>query len=126
MEGNVQTEIGPMRPSELLDLVRKGDVKPDTKLRKDNSAWFPAKEVGGLFEAAVREEVRYYCPSCNVRISKPPITCPNCLRDLGKGEAREIVPKKMKDPVEEPPAAANAESTRSRQNWLTKKVNRKR
>src|SRR6056297_2813742 len=59
MEGNVETEVGPLRPNELLSLVRKGQVQPDTMLRKDDSAWFEARTVGGLFEAALRQEVQY-------------------------------------------------------------------
>lgn len=126
-ESGVQTEVGPLRPHEVLAMVRRGEIEPQTLLRKDDSAWFAAKEVGGLFEAAVRQETQYFCPSCNRRISKPPITCPNCLRDLGRGEARVVQPQKMAATIGEPANAPNNdESHQSVQNWLLKKVARRK
>ena len=126
MEGNVQTEVGPLRPSELLTMVRNGEIKPETRLRKDDSAWFPASDVGGLFEAAVRQELEYYCPSCNCRISKPPITCSNCLRDLGPREARVVKPEKLTQvPMPTESQAPREEEQRSVQSWLQKKVAKK-
>ena len=59
-----QEDLGPFRPSELLQKVRAGEVTRDTKLRKDDSAWFDAGEVGGLFEAAMRPTIEYFCPQC--------------------------------------------------------------
>lgn len=128
MEGNVQSEVGPLRPAELLALVRKGEIQPETRLRKDNSAWFPAREVGGLFEAAVREVVQYYCPGCGTRVRQPPVTCPSCLRDLARGDAREVIPgRSAAQTVEDAAEEQRSESTqRSVKNWLTKKVNRRR
>lgn len=126
MEGNVQTEVGPLRPSELLSMVRKGEIKPETRLRKDDSAWFPASDVGGLFEAAVRQDVQYYCPSCGLRIGQPPRTCPRCLRDIGPNEARVIKPEKV---VGDIAIAGEVEEEReeqkSVQSWLQKKVAKK-
>jgi hypothetical protein len=122
MEGNVQTEVGPLRPTELLSMVRKGEIKPETKLRKDDSAWFPASDVGGLFEAASRQEVQYFCPACNRRISQPPITCPGCLRDIGRRDARVVQPEKLANvpiPVE---SQESKEEHRSAQSWFQKKV----
>lgn len=122
LEGSVQTEVGPLRPAELLSMVRKGEINPETKLRKDDSAWFPAGDVGGLFEAASRREVQYFCPACNRRISQPPITCPNCLRDLGRNDARVVQPEKMalaSDPLE---SQESKEEHRSAQSWFQKKV----
>ncbi len=55
--------IGPLRPSELLKMVREGEVGPEHLLRKDDSAWFEAREVGGLFEAAMRPTICLFCPS---------------------------------------------------------------
>ncbi len=114
-----------MRPSELLSLVRRGEIKPETLLRKNDSAWFPASDVGGLFEAAVRQEVQYFCPSCGLRVGPPPRTCPKCLRDIGKGEARVVRPDQntakmvlQGDAAEEAPNVEQA----SVQNWLKKKV----
>ncbi|MEL6109765.1 MAG: DUF4339 domain-containing protein [Planctomycetota bacterium] len=128
MEGSVQSEVGPLRPAELLALVRKGDIQPETRLRKDNSAWFPAREVGGLFEAAVREVVQYYCPGCGTRVRRPPVTCPSCLRDLAVGDAREIMPQRRESNVADDQVTENRSETaqRSVKNWLTKKVNRRR
>lgn len=125
MEGNVQTEVGPLRPSELLSLVRKGDIKPETRLRKDDSAWFPAGDVGGLFEAAVRQELQYFCPACNRQITKPPVTCPNCLRDLGPREARVVQPEKMNDIPHSVESDQPKEEQISAQSWFQKKVAKK-
>ena len=127
LEGTVQTEVGPLRPGELLSLVRRGEIKPETRLRKDDSAWFPARDVGGLFEAAMRQEVRYYCPSCNTRVAQPPVSCPTCLRDIGKGQAREIKPEQMRgaSPVPVDVTDKSSQEHQSVQNWLKKKVARK-
>jgi hypothetical protein len=123
MEGNVETEVGPLRPNELLSLVRKGDVQPDTMLRKDDSAWFAARTVGGLFEAALRQEVQYFCPGCNNRIKRPPVTCGRCLRDIGKGEAREVKPERIRANVDTEKTNEAAEEARNSVNsWLKKKV----
>ena len=128
MEGNVQSEVGPLRPAELLTLVRKGDVQPETLLRKDDSAWFPARDVGGLFEAALRKEVQYYCPGCNLRVREPPVTCPGCLRDLAKGEARMILPERQGAGVvgAEDTSVRSDATKKSVKSWLANKVNRKR
>ncbi|KAA5543235.1 DUF4339 domain-containing protein [Roseiconus nitratireducens] len=124
-EGNVQTEVGPLSPHELLGLVRKGEIKPDTRLRKNDSAWFPANEVGGLFEAASRKEIQYFCPGCSRRVVKPPVVCPNCLREIPRGGAREIQPESsVAVPQPENPAHAD-EGKRSVQSWLKKKVGKK-
>lgn len=122
MEGNIQTEVGPLRPSELLSLVRKGEVKPETMLRKDDSAWFAARTVGGLFEAAVKQELHYFCPGCNKRVKEPPVTCPSCLRDIPRGAARVVNPNPVKGmpPVEAPDSMQETE--KSVQSWLQKKV----
>lgn len=125
-EGNVQTEVGPLRPSELLKLVRNGEIKPETHLRKDDSAWFEAKQVGGLFEAAVRQEIRYFCPACNQSIPKPPLTCPNCLRDIGEKQAREVNPAQMSAQVANTaPGQPQDEGKKSVQSWLKRRVKKK-
>ena len=123
MEGNVQTEVGPLRPSELLTLVRRGEIKPETLLRKDDSAWFPARDVGGLFEAAVKQELQYYCPACGQRIGPPPRTCPKCLRDIGRHEARVIKPEQLTGGIAlTGNPSEQKEEQRSVQSWLKKKV----
>lgn len=127
MEGNVQTEVGPLRPSELLKLVRTGQIKPNTQLRKDDSAWFEAKEVGGLFEAAVKRETRYYCPSCNKSISRPPVTCGHCLRDIDTHEAREVSADEMSAKASNQLAETSRadEGKKSVQSWLKNRVKKR-
>jgi hypothetical protein len=71
-------DVGPLRPSELLNLVRSGEVRPETMLRKDDSAYFHASDVGGLFEAAMRPTIEYFCPQCKREITEPPVMCPYC------------------------------------------------
>ncbi|MEM0926586.1 MAG: DUF4339 domain-containing protein [Planctomycetota bacterium] len=126
MDGNVQMEVGPLRPSELLTMVRKGEIQPETKLRKDDSAWFEARTVGGLFEAALRQEVQYFCAGCNARIPKPPTKCPKCLRDIGKGEARAVTPAAPGSAEPSMQTADEQNAERSVQSWLQKKVRGKR
>jgi hypothetical protein len=46
--------VGPMTNEELLRKVRVEEIKPNTDVRKDDSAWFPAEQVSGLFEAAFK------------------------------------------------------------------------
>jgi hypothetical protein len=48
--------LGPMSPQELLEMVRVGDVTPTTPVRKNDSKWFRADTVGGLFESAFRDQ----------------------------------------------------------------------
>jgi hypothetical protein len=103
-------------------MVRKGEIKPETMLRKDDSAWFPAGDVGGLFEAASRGELQYFCPACDRRISQPPITCPNCLRDLGRNEARVVKPEKMALGPETSESQESQEEHGSAKSWFQKKV----
>ena len=47
--------IGPLESDELLRKVRRGDITEGTQVRKNDSAWFPAKDVNGLFEAAFKD-----------------------------------------------------------------------
>ena len=47
--------IGPLTNEELLRKVRVQEIKADTEVRKDNSAWFPAQQVNGLFETAFKD-----------------------------------------------------------------------
>ena len=75
--GNV---IGPLTPAELLEKVRTGEITFDTKIRKDDSQWVPANEVGDLFEKAVATQKKRVCPYCRVEIGAPPIQCPGCDR----------------------------------------------
>lgn len=78
-------ELGPFKPAELLEMVRKGEVVEDTILRKDDSAWFPASDVGGLFEAARRPTIQYFCPQCSTEVTEPPVVCFRCGREIREG-----------------------------------------
>ncbi|MEZ6090404.1 MAG: DUF4339 domain-containing protein [Pirellulaceae bacterium] len=80
-----ETEIGPLRPSELLDLVRKGIVTPETLCRKEDSPWYRAQDVGGLFKAAESQVVGSRCPFCQKRISTPPTYCKGCSKYVDEG-----------------------------------------
>ncbi len=76
-------EIGPLKSSELVTHIRQGRVTPDTMIRKQDSQWVAAREVGGLFEAAdKRSQTEHICPFCGESIPKPPVRCPNCSRDV--------------------------------------------
>ncbi|TWU05602.1 GYF domain-containing protein [Stieleria varia] len=125
MDGNYQTEVGPLRPAELLAMVRSGEVTPGSFVRKDDSAWFEASKVGGLFEAAERPTVHYYCPQCETEVKEPPVTCPKCLRDIRKAHEvlteNKIATKRSDQASDAPQSSAK----RSMQNWLRKRVDKK-
>jgi hypothetical protein len=112
--------IGPLKPNELLDLVRSGEVVPTTQIRKGDSAWFAASSVGGLFEAAIRPSITYYCPKCNIKIPKPPTTCTKCLTNLQKAR-EEIIENSIHSRSNDVASSAG----RSMQKWLKKKVRTK-
>ncbi len=111
-------DIGPLRPNELLKMVRDGDVIADTLVRKDDSAWFPASSVGGLFEAAMRPTIEYFCPQCERAIGEPPILCPNCGR-----EVRKALTKITENSIARSPN--NGGANKSVQQWLRNKLKRK-
>ena len=109
-----ETEVGPLRPSELLGQVRSGEVTSETLLRKNDSAWFEASKVGGLFEAAARRPQRHHCPFCNHVIEPPPVHCRHCQMDVRKSVLRDIPEE------EEQPDRSNT-ATKSIKGWLKKK-----
>ena len=74
--------IGPIKNSQLLDLVRIGTVSNDTQVRKDDAQWVLAQAIGGLMEAAGRIEHKNVCPYCGTAISPPPVRCDECRRDV--------------------------------------------
>ncbi len=116
-------EIGPLRPADLLTLVRDGSVNPDTMIRKDDSSWFPASSVGGLFEAARRPTIEHYCPHCdNVRVAPPPTTCPKCDRALTKTRERIIENSLSKSSRRSADSPASQGPARSARRWLQKRV----
>jgi hypothetical protein len=47
---------GPLTSVQLLQKVKLGEITQDTPIRKNDSKWFPAIEVNGLFEAAFRDK----------------------------------------------------------------------
>ena len=47
---------GPLKPSELMEMIRNEEVTAATPVRKNNSDWVPASEVMGLFEAAYKDQ----------------------------------------------------------------------
>ncbi len=110
-------DLGPYRPSELLDLVRNGEVTKETLLRKDNSAWFAAGDVGGLFEAALRPTIQYFCPQCESEVSEPPVTCLRCGREIRRGITR-ITEHSIAQRTDYP---VNGSSAGGVKRWLQKK-----
>lgn len=112
-------DLGPLRPADLLSLVRDGSVTADSMLRKDDSAWFPASDVGGLFEAARRPTIEHFCPDCNVRVNQPPTTCPRCGKDLLKTKTR-IIEHSFNDGNQG--AGQPGQKSASAKKWLQKKM----
>lgn len=112
-------DLGPFRPNELLDMVRSGDVRRETLLRKDDSTWFAAGDVGGLFEAALRPTIQYFCPQCETEVTEPPVTCMKCGRQIRQGVTR-ITEHSIVQRVD-----SSDSSTGSVKRWLQKKVIRK-
>ena len=110
-------DLGPYHPSELLQKVRAGEVTPETKLRKGDSAWFVAGEVGGLFEAAMRPTIEYFCPQCETAVSTPPVVCPTCGREIHQAVTK-ITENSIVDPADD---SLSNQAGRSVQHWLRKK-----
>ncbi|TWU19134.1 DUF4339 domain-containing protein [Allorhodopirellula heiligendammensis] len=116
-------ELGPLRPADLLALVRDGTVHPETRVRKDDSSWFAASAVGGLFEAARRPTIEHYCPHCeNVRVAPPPTTCPKCDQTLTKTRERIIENSLSKSNSQASDSAASQGPAMSARRWLQKRV----
>jgi len=108
--------LGPYTPSQLLVLVRLGKVTAQSKVRKDDSKWFDAGEVGGLFDAAVRPSLRLHCPGCQGIVTEPPCECPTCGRQL-EIVHRVVIQNRILSPAEI--ASQNVIGT-SMQSWLNK------
>jgi GYF domain 2 len=91
-------EIGPIGPGELLELVRKGVVSPETELRKEDNRWLLASDVNGLWEAAGRPSVGFKCPYCSKPITKPPCLCKSCNRQIEKATGHLVLNKLSRTP----------------------------
>ncbi|TWT56074.1 DUF4339 domain-containing protein [Allorhodopirellula solitaria] len=116
-------EVGPLRPADLLDLVRDGSVRPETMIRKNDSSWFSADSVGGLFEAARRPTIEHYCPHCeNVRVAAPPSTCPKCDQNLTNTRQRIIENSLSKSSRTTKEPGASQGPALSARRWLQKRV----
>ena len=116
-DGGADEDVGPLRPSELLDLVRNGEVRPETMLRKDDSAYFQASDVGGLFEAAMRPTIEYFCPQCKREITEPPVMCPHCDFNVVRALTR-ITENTISNPEEQ---RLTEQAGNSVKRWLRKK-----
>ncbi len=88
---------GPLTPKELLEKVKVGEVTPQTLVKKDDSQWVEAAEVGGLTAAATKDRI-YSCPFCDAVVMRPPTTCRGCTRWVEFSD-------NYRDPVEEAEAA---------------------
>ena len=113
--------IGPLTPIELLTMVRRGMVTKETKLRKDDSPWFAAADVGGLFEAAVKPTVILHCPGCQTIVSEPPCVCSECGLEI-QFARREVIQNRILTPTE---IARQTGIGTSMQNWLNKMNSKK-
>jgi hypothetical protein len=101
----------------LLQKVRSGEVTRETKLRKGDSAWFLAGEVGGLFEAAMRPTIEHFCPQCETAVPAPPVVCHHCGRELHHAVTK-ITENTIVNPTEK---SLSEQAGRSVQQWLQKK-----
>ena len=108
-------EHGPFASADLLQLIRDRTIDQETLVRKDSSAWFPAGQVGGLFEAAAKPTIEYECPTCSSRVSKPPTYCRRCRRVLDY--ARPLFKENVIDGYQ-PPEREKESITDSWKQWV--------
>ena len=113
-----ETEIGPLQPSELKELVRTGAITEETLCRKDDSAWFRACDIDGLFATADSQVLGYRCPSCKNSVGKPPTYCKNCEKYLD--EATEILQTGKTAGNGGPSVDAPPEKSNSWMSWLSR------
>jgi phage FluMu protein Com len=90
-------EKGPIGGAQLLELIRRGEVKGNTEIRKDQSPWVYAYEVNGLWQAVGRPSVEFKCPHCGSTIAKPPTRCADCRKDVAKAVGHLVTHQKPKD-----------------------------
>ncbi|MDG2220633.1 MAG: DUF4339 domain-containing protein [Rubripirellula sp.] len=110
-------DVGPLSPTDLLGLVRNGEVRPESILRKDDSAYFRASDVGGLFEAAMRPTIEYFCPRCKKEITEPPVMCHHCDFNVVRALTR-ITENTISKPEEKPLSQQAGNSVKK---WLLRK-----
>jgi DNA-directed RNA polymerase subunit RPC12/RpoP len=119
--------VGPITGKQLLERVRGGDIVADTPVRKDDSQWVPARDVGGLFTAAGDGQAREVrCPYCGEPIDSPPTRCAKCRRQVEQTYELILGPK----PDAASPSTDTTESEHSepeedgrkekRKGWLSK------
>jgi hypothetical protein len=94
---NGHAEFGPIGASDLLELIRQGQVDGQTEIRKDDSAWVLACEINGLWQAAGRPTVEFKCPYCESAIEKPPTWCKSCRKDVAKSVGQLVRHSRPKD-----------------------------
>lgn len=116
-QGGTGEDVGPLRPSELLEKVRRGEVTRTSRVRKDNSAWFSAEQVGGLFEAAMRPTIEFFCPQCRAEVPEPPTVCKRCDTEIQKAVTR-ITENSI---VSASDQSLSSQAGQSMKNWLLKK-----
>jgi len=90
-------DVGPVTSSQLLELVRQGEIDSDTEVRKDESPWARACEVNGLWLAAGMPTVFFRCPSCDAEIERPPTHCKSCHADIRKATGQLVQHSRPKD-----------------------------
>ena len=112
-----QEDLGPLRPSELLEMVRGGKVTSESMLRKDDSNWFSASNVGGLFEAAMRPTIRYFSPQCETEVTEPPVNCHECGREIQRA-LTQITENSIVNQADQTVVGNAGNSVK---NWLKKK-----
>jgi len=93
----VGEEKGPIGGAQLLELIRRGEVKGNTEIRKDQSPWVYAYEVNGLWQAVARPSVEFKCPHCGATIPKPPTFCTGCRKDVAKAVGHIVTHQKPKE-----------------------------
>ncbi|TWU58122.1 GYF domain-containing protein [Rubripirellula reticaptiva] len=110
-------ELGPLKPSDLLEKVRTGEVTRQTMVRKNDSPWFLASEVGGLFEAAMRPTIENFCPKCRGPISDPPTVCNRCGMEIQQAITR-ITENTIINRADQ---SLGSQASQSVKQWLMKK-----
>lgn len=84
------SEMGPVNPQELLELIRNGSVLRDTWIKKDNSQWVKAEDVNGLLQKAAQPSTAYFCIHCGKPVAKPPTRCERCDLHVDKATQKLV------------------------------------